>query len=163
MRDITHIVIHCTAGPQWQTADAILEYWKKVLGWKTPGYHHLISADGTDHQLVPIHNISNGVAGHNKNAIHLSYIGGVEMLKGHNSKGQPINITGKPLDNRTVDQLITLEILVRNYHEIYPKAEICGHRDFSPDKNRDGIISPNEWMKACPSFSVKNWLKEIEL
>ncbi len=45
---------------------------------------------------------------------------------------------------------------------MFPDAKILGHRDVSEDKNRDGIISPNEWMKACPSFSVNEWLKEIK-
>lgn len=150
MRTIKYIVLHCTASPQTQTVKAITDYWKNVLGWKKPGYHHLISPDGTDNQLLPISEVSNGVQGHNAHSIHISYIGGVDSL-------------GNPVDNRTDAQKLTMEMLVRNYHNAFPDAEIKGHRDFSVDKNRDGIIQPNEWMKACPSFSVKEWLKEINL
>lgn len=163
MRRITHIVLHCTGGPQDQSVQTIKDYWKKVMGWKVPGYHHLISPDGTDNQLVPIQEISNGVAGHNAHSIHISYIGGVEVVKSINSKGQVINTTGRPIDNRTPGQLLTMEILVRHYHIVFPSAEIVGHRDFSVDQNKDGIISPNEWMKACPSFDVATWLKKIGL
>ena len=38
--------------------------------------------------------------------------------------------------------------------EQFPDAMICGHRDFSPDLNGDGIIEPWEWMKACPCFDA---------
>jgi len=150
MRAINCIVLHCTASPQTQTVKAITDYWKNVLGWKKPGYHHLISADGTDNQLLPISEVSNGVQGFNSHSIHISYIGGVDSL-------------GKPVDNRTEAQKLMMEILVRNYHAAFPDADIKGHRDFSVDKNRDGIIQPSEWMKTCPSFSVAQWVKEIKL
>ncbi|HEY0056275.1 MAG TPA: N-acetylmuramoyl-L-alanine amidase [Pedobacter sp.] len=167
MREIKYIVLHCTAGPQYQTVKDIVNYWKadvpKGCGWKTPGYHFLISPDGIAHHLVPIEKLSNGVAGHNAHSINISYIGGVEVLKGKNAKGDPINITGKPIDNRTAVQKQTMEVLVRKFHKMFPGAKILGHRDFSEDKNRDGIISPGEWMKACPSFSVNAWLQELGL
>lgn len=149
MRTIRYIVLHCTAGPQNQTVKDISSYWKKTLGWKRPGYHHLITADGEDHALQAIELPSNGVAGYNNQLINISYTGGVK--------------DGKPYDNRTLAQLNTMEALVYKYHGMFPDAKIVGHRDFSPDKNRDGIIQSNEWMKACPSFSVSEWLKEIGL
>jgi N-acetyl-anhydromuramyl-L-alanine amidase AmpD len=40
----------------------------------------------------------------------------------------------------------------------YPKARILGHRDLSPDLNGDGKITPDEFIKACPSFDVSAWL-----
>lgn len=163
MRRIDNLVIHCTAGPQDQTVQVILDYWKHVMKWKTPGYHYLITPDGVPHNLVKIENVSNGVAGHNAHSIHISYVGGVEVIRSKNSKGVPINILGKPIDNRTVCQLETMEVLVRRFHREFPEADIKGHRDFSRDKNRDGIITPNEWTKACPSFSVAAWLKAINL
>lgn len=138
MRTIKYIIIHCTAGSQTQTVKAITDYWKNVLGWKKPGYHHLISPDGTDNQLLPISEVSNGVQGFNSHSIHISYIGGVDSL-------------GKPADNRTDAQLLTMEMLVRNYHKAFPDAEIKGHRDF-PNVTKD-----------CPSFDVAEWLNEIKL
>jgi len=36
---------------------------------------------------------------------------------------------------------------------------ICGHRDFSPDKDGDGVIEPWEWMKTCPGFDVADWMR----
>ncbi|MBB4042257.1 hypothetical protein GGR06_000016 [Bacteroides reticulotermitis] len=32
---------------------------------------------------------------------------------------------------------------------------MCGHRDLSPDLNRNGEVEPEEWIKACPCFDVQ--------
>ena len=33
------------------------------------------------------------------------------------------------------------------------------HRDISPDLNGDGVIEPYEYMKACPCFDVREFLR----
>jgi hypothetical protein len=38
---------------------------------------------------------------------------------------------------------------------------VCGHRDLSPDKNGNGEIEPEEWMKACPCFDAEEEFKEL--
>lgn len=142
MRKITHIVLHCTATPQNTTVESIQRFWKapkpKGNGWKSPGYHHIIKADGTIVDLLPIEQVSNGVAGHNAKSIHISYIGGVD------DKGEAI-------DNRTDSQKAAQIKLLKKYHAMFPDAIICGHRDFPGVK------------KSCPSFDVKTWLKTIQL
>jgi hypothetical protein len=40
--------------------------------------------------------------------------------------------------------------------ETYPIVDVLGHRDASPDKNGDGVITKNEWVKSCPCFSVRD-------
>lgn len=138
MREIKYIVLHCTAGPQTQTIEAIQAYWKNSLGWKSPGYHYLIKADGTAVNLQPVEKLSNGVAGYNANAIHISYIGGVDKYL-------------RPFDNRTDAQKQTQIQLIRKFKVMFPKAVVCGHRDFPGVK------------KACPSFDVKSWINLSEL
>jgi len=150
MREIKHIVIHCTATPQTATVAAIQRYWREVLKWKAPGYQILIEANGIEHHLAPDSAICNGVAGFNKHALHVSYIGGVDSK-------------GKPLDNRTEQQKAALYKIVKAWAKLYPTAKIMGHRDFSRDLNRDGILQPSEWAKACPSFDVKSWCEEVGL
>lgn len=147
MRRIDNIVIHCTATPQTTTVESIQAYWRR-LGWKNPGYHYIILPSGEVRNLAGEDKITNGVAGHNRNSLHIGYIGGVDG-------------NGRPIDNRTQGQLGQMEIMVKRLRIKYPKARILGHRDFSPDKNRDGIIQPHEWVKACPSFSVRAWLESI--
>ncbi|RZJ85845.1 MAG: N-acetylmuramoyl-L-alanine amidase [Chryseobacterium sp.] len=150
MRNILYIIFHCTGANPKQTVESIKNYWKmpepKGKGWKQVGYHHLVDFYGVDHQLATDDKITNGVAGFNSNAIHISYIGG-ENWK----------------DTRTAEQKVTLEKLARYYHAKYPKAKIKGHRDFSPDKNGDGKIDPSEYMKFCPAFEVSTWIKELGL
>ena len=134
MREIKYIVLHCTAGPQTQTVEAIQAYWRNSLAWKSPGYHFLIKANGEAVQLLPIEKPSNGVKGFNANSIHISYIGGVDKA-------------GRALDNRTPEQIRTQIELITKYKAMFPKAGIKGHRDFP------GVT------KKCPSFDVKTWLK----
>ena len=50
---------------------------------------------------------------------------------------------------------------VRDFNAKHPNVKIIGHRDLSPDLNGNGVIEPFEFMKACPSFDVAAWLKEI--
>ena len=136
MREIKHIVIHCTATPQSAKAASIQRYWREVLKWKSPGYNALIAADGTVTRLAPDEAICNGVAGFNRNAIHVSYIGGVDA-------------NGKPIDNRTDAQKAALYYFVWGWAQKYPTAKIMGHCDFP------------KVAKACPCFDVKKWCEEV--
>lgn len=146
-KDITHIFIHCTAG--YGDVKAIRKYWRS-LKWKTDGYHKLIDLDGSIYNLVDFQNASNGVAGFNSKAIHISYIGGVDK-KNYN----------KAVDSRTPEQkealLIAIEDAIQWVHAYggnIKKLKILGHRDISPDKNLNGIVDSNERIKECPSFDA---------
>jgi len=138
MRVIKYIVLHCTATPQNTTIQSILNYWKKVLGWKNPGYHFIIKPTGEIVNLLPIDQIANGVAGFNSNSIHISYIGGVDAKE-------------KALDNRTPAQIEAQTKLIKRFKTQFPEAVIKGHRDFPNVK------------KECPSFDVATWLKKVGL
>ena len=94
MRKINYLVLHCTATPQNTTVESIQRYWREDLKWKNPGYHWIIKADGHAVNLLPIEEVSNGVAGHNSDSIHISYIGGIDSK-------------GKAVDNRTAAQIKT--------------------------------------------------------
>jgi N-acetylmuramoyl-L-alanine amidase len=108
---------------------SIQRYWRDNLKWRSPGYHFLIEANGTVNNLQPINLPSNGVAGHNANSIHVSYIGGVN--------GQ------RAVDNRTDAQKTALLRILTNLKHRFPNAIIQGHRDFP------------RVAKACPSFDAK--------
>jgi len=45
--------------------------------------------------------------------------------------------------------------------ERWPKAEIKGHRDCSPDTNHNGKVDRWEWLKECPSFDAFNEYKDL--
>ena len=135
MRDIKYIAVHCTAGPATQTTKAIKDYWKNNLGWKSVGYHYLINADGKIEQLAQESEITNGVAGFNSVAVHISYKGGVDA-------------TNKPKDTRTPQQKESILKLLKELRKRYPKAIIQGHKDFGAKK-------------ACPSFEAKKEYSNI--
>ncbi len=138
MRKINYIVVHCTATSPTATIEAIKKYWKEVKGWgDTPGYHYLIHRDGEIEELLDESKISYGAYGHNPECVHVSYIGGIDE-------------NGNPQDNRTVLQREAMYSKLMQLSSKYPTAKILGHRDF-----------PNV-QKACPSFDVKEWLRNYE-
>ena len=141
MRNIRYIAVHCTASHQSQTIDGLKQEFKRK-GWVNPGYHYVVSPDGKITQLLDEDKVSNGVKGFNSVSINVAYIGGID-------------VNGKPTDNRTDAQKASLRSLLKMLHKKYPTAVIQGHRDFSPDLNKDGKITSNEWMKSCPCFNAK--------
>ena len=139
MRNIDYIVLHCTATSPEAKVESIQRYWRENLGWKNPGYHYIIGTEGQRHILQSITEPTNGVRGYNDRSIHISYIGGVDAA-------------GKAKDTRTRAQKEETERLLKELLDILPcRPDILGHKDF-PGVN-----------KACPSFDVQKWLKEIGL
>lgn len=145
------IVVHCSAtGPQADIGVAQITQWHKQRGFDTVGYHYVIRRDGTRETGRPESAIGAHVRGHNSNSIGVCLAGGVDAK-------------GKPQNNFTPAQFATLETLLRELKERYPRARILGHRDLSPDKNGDGKITPNEYIKACPSFDIGQWVDQRQL
>lgn len=157
MRDIRNIVIHCTAGSQRQTVADIVRYHtgpksQGYLGWSVAGYHYIVTPDGRVVAVVPEDQPSNGVRGHNRDSIHIAYIGGVDTSR----PGLPA------VDNRTAAQKRALLALLKELRQRYPKARITGHRDIaSTDSNHNGIIDQWERVKECPSFDAEKEYKDI--
>lgn len=139
-RKIKYLVVHCTATSQSTSVASLLSAFR-ARGWSAPGYHYVITPDGKLHSLHPEDKPSNGVKGYNSVSINIAYIGGV-------------NASGKGIDNRTVAQKITLRETLKTLKKRYPGAIIQGHRDFSPDTNKNGIVDPWERIKECPCFDA---------
>lgn len=151
-KKIRFIAIHCSAG--FGNKASIEAFWKSK-GWSSPGYHMLIDTDGTVHKLLDFDKISNGVLGFNAETINISYIGGVENI---GTKKNPI---WKGKDTRTVEQKCALNFCIDKAIEWLKEngndcknVKIQGHRDFSPDKNGNGVIEVWERNKECPSFDT---------
>lgn len=139
MRKIERIFVHCTAGPQSQSIEDLKqEFCRK--GWKSPGYHYVVSPNGGTHQLLPIEQVSNGVQGYNGTAINVAYIGGIDG-------------NGKPIDNRTPEQKDALVLLLHKLHLQFPSAQILGHRDIWGDRSK--------WKKMCPCFNAAEEYKNL--
>lgn len=143
MRTIRRIFVHCTATSQNVTVRRIQQSWRSI-GWKNPGYHYIIDANGVTTQLLDESRCANGVKGYNADSIHVAYIGGIDYIRGKM----------KAADTRTEAQKDSLRLLLTDLKKRYPNAQILGHRDISPDKNHNGKVDPWERIKECPCFDA---------
>lgn len=143
MRKIKYIVLHCSANKAGSkiTAKDIERDHIKNRGFRKIGYHYVIHEDGKIIPGRPLEEAGAHVAGNNSNSIGICYIGGLD-------------VNGKPADTRTTEQRAAMLFLLQTLKEQHADAKICGHRDFSPDMNGNGIIEPWEYMKACPCFDA---------
>lgn len=136
MAKITHLTIHCAATPEGRDNSAAEVRAWDVERFGQPSYHHVIELDGDAVRHLQDHQRGAHVAGKNTGNIGICYVGGTTTL----------NAGAKPKDTRTQAQKRTMARLVREYDAKYPGLIILGH---------------NEWpgvKKACPSFSVKQWI-----
>ena len=134
---ITHLTIHCAATPEGRfvTADQLCQWDTAKFGQVS--YHWVIELDGSMHRTLRDDQLGAHVGGHNTGNIGICYVGGMDKDM-HN-----------PKDTRTDMQKASLAALVKTYKSRYPGIIILGHHDWP------GVS------KACPSFDVKAWLKEV--
>jgi N-acetyl-anhydromuramyl-L-alanine amidase AmpD len=112
-------------------------------GWKQVGYTDMIHLDGRVERLVQNNEdanvdpweVTNGAAGYNSVSRHVVYVGGLAK-DGKTAK-----------DTRTPQQLAALRNYVSDFHRRFPDVKIVGHNQLAA--------------KACPSFSVPQWLLSI--
>jgi hypothetical protein len=144
---IKTLIIHCSATPNGKQFTAKdIDGWHKTRGFnrqtdlpmtlKHIGYHYVVRVDGVVefgrwHDEVGAH-----TKGHNKNSIAICMVG---------------------TDKYTRKQWAALAELVGTLEKDLPIDVVAGHRDFSPDKNGNGKIEQNEWVKICPGFNVAAW------
>ena len=67
----------------------------------------------------------------------------------------------KPKKPRTEAQKASLIKILKVLKNIYPKASIHAHRDYSPDKDGDGV-EEHEFMKQCPCFSAEEEYLDLQ-
>ena len=143
-RQIDYLVVHCTATRENQFISVEdVRRWHLNRGWSDIGYHYLIYLDGTIKKGREDYKVGAHVKGFNRKSIGISYVGGVDRDL-------------RPKDTRTHEQKEALCELLKELKELYPKAQIKGHREFSKDLNNNGVIEPFEFSKACPSFDASN-------
>lgn len=151
-RIITHIIIHCAATANGKAVSAgDIDEWHRQRGFKRHdtyvdanyplahiGYHFVINVDGSVTQGRRIDEVGAHTKGYNSRSIGICLVG---------------------ISEYSAAQWSSLKQLVNELRQQCPDINtITGHRDLSPDKNGDGKISPNEWVKNCPGFSVSDWL-----
>ena len=145
-----YLVIHCTATQAGREVSSDeIRHWhtdpvsKGGRGWKQVGYTDMIHLDGRVERLVRNNEdanvdpweITNGAKGYNAISRHIVYVGGIDAND------------GKERDTRTPAQKEAMKRYVRDFHMRFPQVRIIGHNQVAS--------------KACPSFDVPKWLKEI--
>ena len=149
-KQLLYLVLQCTATPEGREVSASeIRHWHtdpepKGRGWKQVGYTDMIHLDGKVERLVNNNEdawvdpweITNGAKGYNAVSRHVVYVGGVDA-----------NNRKKAKDTRTAAQKEALKKYVLDFHKKFPRVKIIGHYQVAN--------------KACPSFDVPKWLKEI--
>jgi len=132
-RNIEHIIIHCSdtyaemnVGAEW------IDRLHSGFGWQGCGYHFIVRRNGTIEPGRDINVAGAHARNFNAHSIGICWIGG----KGADNK---------PDDNRTIDQLKSLRVLLDTLTHTFPDAIVCGHRDLP------GVT------KSCPCFDVESW------
>ena len=140
-------MIHCTDTPsRREVTVSELDSWHRARNFEPyvspdgrkvyAGYHILVHLDGSYERIRPDDHRGQHCKQHNMNnrAVSICYVGGRDC-------------NGKLCDTRTEAQKRTLLTLVKTMRGKYPKAQICGHRDYAP--------------KACPCFDARKEYKDI--
>jgi N-acetylmuramoyl-L-alanine amidase len=135
------IAVHCSATrPSMDIGVNDLRKWHKSQGWEDVGYHWIIRRNGALEEGRAEEMIGSHVKGYNAVSVGVCLVGGVEQEEWTQAE-----------NNFTEAQFATLRRILVELKTRYPEAKIQGHRDF-----------PNV-RKACPSFDVAAWLKEVGL
>lgn len=137
MRTIDKIIIHCSDTPEGRavTVDEIRR-WHKERGFSDIGYHYVIMLDGSVCDGRPLEQAGAHCKGQNAHSISICYVGGCDLNR-------------RPKDTRTDAQKTAMAGLIRELKRRFPMATIHGHNEFAN--------------KACPSFDVQKWKKEVGL
>ncbi|PXA91215.1 lysozyme [Caulobacter sp. D4A] len=146
MKRVDFLVVHCSATPVTRDIGAKeIRQMHMQQGWADIGYHYVIRRDGRVDKgradTVP----GAHVQGFNSRSLGICMVGGVKP-------------DGKTAEaNFTDAQYAALRHTLDSLKHAYPDAVILGHRDLSPDRNRDGKVTKGEWLKECPTFDAGTW------
>ena len=138
MRDITLIVIHCSATRADRPYDVEqLSRDHSARGFDGIGYHLYVRRNGEVVQCRHLERIGAHAKGYNARSIGVCYEGGLDSA-------------GRPADTRTPAQKKALLQLLQQLRSLFPEAGIVGHRDL-PGVN-----------KACPCFDAMREYAELQ-
>lgn len=146
-RDTKYLVVHCSATkPDSDIGVDEIDDWHRRRGFDGCGYHAVIRRNGRVEFGRHFDDVGAHVKGKNYQSIGVCLVGGLD-------------IHGEPADNFEPSQKIALRHLIAVLARAYIGLEVLGHRDLSPDLDGDGVVSRDEWLKDCPCFDVRQWLK----
>lgn len=116
------------------------------------GYHFVIDLGGDVQTGRGLREVGAHVAGFNARSVGICMVGGIERDARFTA---PQWAAAGMLVRMLCKRLNLLPML-----PLYPQhgGGVCGHRDMSPDANKDGRITSVDWLKTCPGFDVGAWL-----
>lgn len=150
MRDIDHIIVHCSATPPHREIGATdIDRWHRAKKWLGNGYHYVIRRGGLiesnekGQRCRPLHKAGAHVGdcgrGWNRRSIGICLVGGVDAQ-------------GKAENNYTPEQMASLRELLDWLLIYHPNVTIMGHRDL--------IALTGAPPKDCPCFDVEDWYND---
>lgn len=140
MTSIDFLVVHCSAtNPRLDVGRREIDLWHRRRGFDCIGYHYVIRRNGDVEKGRADTDPGAHEPSVNSRSLGICLVGGVNTDK-----------VPKPENNFTTDQMDALRGLLIRLKSLHPKAEVIGHRD-----------APSRPAKACPSFSVRDWWKEM--
>lgn len=138
---VRFLTFHCSAHPRGRAVTVAQMNAIAARKFGQRSYHWIITLDGVAHRNLPDNVRGAHVGRNNTGNIGIVYVGGLEA-----------NMS--PADTRTDAQKATMRRMRDEYRRLYPGIVVRGHRDWSPDLNRNGKVDKVEWLKACPCFDV---------
>lgn len=153
-QSVKYIVVHCSATPpDADIGAAEITKWHKAKGWTTIGYHLVIRRDGRVEGGRPLNEAGSHAYGYNGASIGICLVGGVNREVDRDGKD---DVDGPrwdmvPANNFTPAQFNSLRTLLPGLLQQFSRAKVLGHRDLP------------RVLKACPSFDVRTWCKEVGL
>jgi len=140
MRRIDYIVIHHSASSYGDSK--LIDRWHRERGFKKIGYHYIIlngfRKNSREYEVA--------FDGFIEPGRKLSEIGA--HVKGYNKNSIGICLIGNHLF--TLNQFISLKILVKELKNKFPTAKVVGHCDLDPVNKPD-----------CPGFDVDTFIAEV--
>ena len=124
---IRYLVVHCSDTPDDEPLDATdIHRMHLGFGWDGIGYHAVITRDGRIERGRPEYWVGAHVYGHNEESLGVCLIGRNDF---------------------TPAQMDALMLILHEWKERYPEAEIRGHCDFDNTE------------KTCPNFDAGAWAR----
>ena len=129
------------------------------------GYHYVIDLSGAVRSGRGLNEVGAHVQGFNANSVGICLVGGAERHAKYTAAQW-----------KSLADVVTMLLADYGLPAVTPELAanpvnparilgyslqggVCGHRDLSPDKNGNGTAEPAEWLKTCPGFDVRAWLK----
>lgn len=137
MRQITEIIIHCSATKaKMDIGVAQIRNWHvKDNGWQDVGYHYIIRRDGILEIGRPEYKMGAHCKNHNANSIGICLVGG-------------LSDDGKAEDNFTDVQRERLRFIIKRLQNKYSSiTKITGHNEYA--------------CKSCPCFDVQDFVRTL--